>query len=60
MVSKRSSLDGRKMLWKEHTLRVALGVGISFYKYPTKEITMSTVGSKSSSSAKKCMGDNTT
>jgi hypothetical protein len=47
MASKRSSLDGRKTLWKEHMLRVATGVKRSGSKIPIKEITMSTTKSNS-------------
>jgi hypothetical protein len=52
MASKRSSLDGRRMLWKEHMSRSFIrGKEISS-KSPTEEITMSTTGSKSSSKLK--------
>jgi hypothetical protein len=47
MDSKRSSLDGRNTLWKEHMSRVAIGVKRSGSNIPTEEITMSTIGSKS-------------
>jgi hypothetical protein len=47
MASKRSSLDGRNTLWKEHMSRVAIGVRRSGSNSPTEEITMSTTGSKS-------------
>jgi hypothetical protein len=58
MASKISSLDGRRMLWKEHMSRVSSGVRRSGSISPTKEITMSTMGSKSSEV--EGMGDNTT
>jgi hypothetical protein len=58
MASKRSSLDGRNTLWKEHMSRVARGVRRSSFKIPIKEITMSTTGSKSSEA--EVMGDNAT
>jgi hypothetical protein len=45
MASKRSSLDGRNTLWKEHMSRVAIGVRRSGSKIPIEEITMSTTGS---------------
>jgi hypothetical protein len=48
MASKRSSLDGRKSLWKGHMSRVSLGVRRSGSNSPTEEITMSTTGFKSS------------
>ena len=48
MASKRSSLDGRKSLWKENMSRVATGVRRSGSTNPTEEITMSTTRSKSS------------
>jgi hypothetical protein len=48
MDSKRSSLDGRKSLWKEHMLRVTTRVRRSSSNSPTEEITMSTTRSKSS------------
>jgi hypothetical protein len=48
MDSKRSSLDGRTMLWKEHMSRATTGVRISGSNSPTDEITMSTTISKSS------------
>ena len=47
MASKRSSLDGRTILWKEHMSRSTTGVRRSSSNSPTKEITMSTTGSKS-------------
>ena len=58
MASKRSSLDRRKSLWKEHMSRVATGVRRSGSNSPTEEITMSTTGSKSSEV--EVMGDNAT
>jgi hypothetical protein len=58
MASKRSSLDGRKSLWKEHMSRAAIGVRRSSYNSPTEEITMSSTGSKSS--RVEVMGDNAT
>jgi hypothetical protein len=58
MASKRSSLDGRNTLWKEHMSRVAIGVRRSSSKDPIEEITMSTTGSKSSED--EVMGDNAT
>jgi hypothetical protein len=58
MASKRSSLDGRESLWKEHMSRVVTGVRILGSKNPTKEITMSTTRSKSSEV--EVMGDNAT
>jgi hypothetical protein len=58
MASKRSSLDGRKSVWKEHMSRASLGVRRSVSNSPTEEITMSTTGSKSS--GVKVMGDNAT
>jgi hypothetical protein len=48
MASKRSSLDGRKSLWKEHMLRATTGIRRSSSKSLTEEITMSTTRSKSS------------
>jgi hypothetical protein len=56
MDSKRSSLDGRRMLQKEHMSRVSSGVRRLGSNSPTKEITMSTTGSKSSEV--EVMGDN--
>jgi hypothetical protein len=47
MASKRSSLDGRTTLWKEHMSRASTGVRRSGSNIPTKEITMSTTRSKS-------------
>jgi hypothetical protein len=47
MASKRSSLDGRTMLWKEYMSRVAIGVGRSGSNIPIEEITMSTTRSRS-------------
>jgi hypothetical protein len=58
MDSKRSSLDGRKSLWKEHMSRSGIGVRISGSNIPTEEITMSTIRSKSSEI--EGMGDNST
>jgi hypothetical protein len=58
MASKRSSLDGRESLWKEHMSRVAIGVRRSGSNNPTEEITMSNTGSKSSEV--ESMGDNAT
>jgi hypothetical protein len=58
IASKRSSLDGRNTLWKEHMSRVATGVRRSGSKDPIKEITMLTTGSKSSEV--EAMGDNAT
>jgi hypothetical protein len=58
MDSKRSSLDGRKTLLKEHMSRVMTGVRRSGYNNPIEEITMSTTGSKSSEV--EAMGDNAT
>jgi hypothetical protein len=58
MASKRSSIDERNTLWKEHMSRVATGVRRSESKDPIKEITMSTTRSKSSEF--EAMGDNTT
>jgi hypothetical protein len=58
MASKRSSLDGRKSLWKEHMSRASSGVRRSGSNSPTEEITMSTIGSKSS--LVEVMGDNAT
>jgi hypothetical protein len=40
----------KNMLWKEHMSRVVIGVRRSFSNIPIEEITMSTTGSKSSSS----------
>jgi hypothetical protein len=48
MDSKRSSLDERIMLWKEHMSRVMTGLRRSGSNSPTEEITMSTTISKSS------------
>jgi hypothetical protein len=48
MASKRSSLDGRKSLWKEHMSRFVTGVRRSGSNSPIEEITISTTGSKSS------------
>jgi hypothetical protein len=47
MASKRSSLDGRNTLWKEHMLRVVIGVRRSGSNIPIEDIIMSTTGSKS-------------
>jgi hypothetical protein len=58
MDSKRSSLDGRKSLWKEHMSRVSSGLRIPGSNNIIEEITMSTTGSKSSGF--KVMGDNAT
>jgi hypothetical protein len=58
MASKRSSSDGRESLWKEHMLRVMIGVRRSSSNNPTEEITMSTTESKSSEV--EVMGDNAT
>jgi hypothetical protein len=58
MASKRSSLDGRNTLWKDHMSRVTTGVRRSGSKDPIEEITMSTTGSKSPEV--EAMGDNTT
>jgi hypothetical protein len=70
MASKRSSLDGRNTLWKEHMSMVAIGVRRSGSNSPIEEMTMSTTGSKSkeieltvrgsSLSAVEGMGDNVT
>ena len=56
MASKRSSLDGRKALWKEHMSRVVTRVRRSSSNSPIEEITMSTTRSKSSEV--EFMGDN--
>jgi hypothetical protein len=56
MVSKRSSLDGRKSLWKEHMSRAMTGVRRSGSNSPIEEITLSTTRSKSSEF--EVMGDN--
>jgi hypothetical protein len=48
MASKRSSLDGRTLLWKEHMSRVTTGVRRSGSNNLIEYITMSTTGSKSS------------
>jgi hypothetical protein len=58
MDSKRSSLDERIMLWKEHMSRSVIGVRRSDSKIPTEEITMSTTRSKSLEI--EVMGDNAT
>jgi hypothetical protein len=58
MASKRSSLEGRNTLWKNTMSSVATGVRRSTSNSPTKEITMSTTGSKSSEI--ETMGENTT
>jgi hypothetical protein len=58
MASKRSLLDGRNTLWKEHMSRDAIGVKISGSKISIEEITMSTTRSKSSEV--EVMGDNAT
>jgi hypothetical protein len=58
MASKRSSLDGRKSLWKEQMSRAMTGVRRLGSNNPTEEITMSTTGSKSSEV--EVMGDNAT
>jgi hypothetical protein len=58
MASKRSSLEGRKTLWKEHMSMSVIGVRILGSNSPTEEITMSTTRSKSSKV--EFMGDNTT
>jgi hypothetical protein len=47
MDSKRSSLDGRKTLWKEYMLMTSIRVGISGSNSPIEEMTMSTTTSKS-------------
>jgi hypothetical protein len=48
MDSKRSSMDRRKSLWKEHMSRVMIGVRRLVSNNPTEEITMSMTGSQSS------------
>jgi hypothetical protein len=58
MASKRSSPDGREALEKGHMSRVAIGGRRSGSNNPTEEITMSTIGSKSSEV--EVMGDNAT
>jgi hypothetical protein len=58
MASKRSSLDGRRKLWKEHMSRSVIGVRRSGSNIPIEEIAMSTIGSKSSEV--EGMGDNAT
>jgi hypothetical protein len=58
MASKRSSLDGRTMLWKEHMSRAMTRVRRSGSNIPIEDITMSTTSSKSSEV--EVMGDNTT
>jgi hypothetical protein len=58
MASKRSSLDERRILRKEHISKVLSRVRRSGYKIPIEEITMSTTGSKSSEV--EVMGDNAT
>jgi hypothetical protein len=58
MASRRSSLDGRQSLGKEHMSRVMIGVRRSGSNKPTEEITMSTTGSKVLEV--EIMGDNTT
>jgi hypothetical protein len=47
MASKISSLDRRKMLWKDTMSRVMIGVRRSSSKDPIEETTMSTTESKS-------------
>jgi hypothetical protein len=58
MASKRSSLDGRTMLWKEYISRATIGVRRSGSNIPIEEITMSTTRSKSkeASFGVECMG----
>jgi hypothetical protein len=58
MDSKRSSLEGRNTRWKDTMSRVAIGVRRSNYKDPIEEITMSTIGSRSSEV--EVMGNNAT
>jgi hypothetical protein len=58
MASKRYSLEGRNTLWKDTMSRVTIGVKRSSSNNPIEEITMSTIGSKSSDV--EAMGDNTT
>jgi hypothetical protein len=60
MAPKRSSLDGRNTLWKEHMSRVAIGVRRLESNIPIEEISMSTTGSKASALAVEGMGDNAT
>jgi hypothetical protein len=47
MDSKRSSLDGRKTLWKENVSTTSISVGISSSNIPIEEMTMPTTGSNS-------------
>jgi hypothetical protein len=47
MDSKRSSIDGRKILWKEKMSRVTTGVRRPGSKSSIEEIAMSTIRSKS-------------
>jgi hypothetical protein len=47
MASKRSSLDGRKTLWKEYMSTTSIRVGRSGSNIPIEEMTMSTTRSKS-------------
>jgi hypothetical protein len=56
MASRRSSLDVRRILHKEHMSRVSSGVRISGSNSPTEEITMSITGYKSLEV--EVMGDN--
>ena len=47
MASRRSSLDGRKTLWKEYMSTTSIRVGKFGSNSPIEEMTMSTTGSKS-------------
>jgi hypothetical protein len=47
IASKRSSLDGRKILWKEYMLTALIRVGRSGSNIPIEEMTMSTTKSNS-------------
>jgi hypothetical protein len=46
MSSKRSSLDGRKILWKGYMSTTSIRVRISGSNIPIEEMTMSTIGYK--------------
>jgi hypothetical protein len=47
MASKRSSLDGRKALWKEYMSKTSIRVGRSSSNSSIEEMTMSTTRSRS-------------
>jgi hypothetical protein len=64
MASRRSSLDGRKALWKEYMSTTSIRVGRFGSNIPIEDMTMSTIGYKSGegrdslSCEVECMGEN--